>query len=290
MIQLLLSAGLVFIMFDVGLTLTAGNFLDVARMPRAVATGLVAQSLALPLIAVTLLAAWPMPGDMALGVLLLAAAPGGVTANLLTLLAHGNVALALVITALSTLLATLTLPLVLHGAATVLGLDAVTFAMPVAAMAKGILFTTVVPLLVGMLLRARWPATTLAVEPMLRKIATSIFALIVITTFVSNAEAFRVHTASVGPVVLTLNALAMLAAVALAAMARLDRAARIAITFETGLQNAALAIFIAIGILERPALAIPAVIYAVAMNITALALLAVLRRASARRVTKGYAT
>lgn len=276
-IQLLLNAGLILIMFEVGLTLSPADFTRLARMPRAVLTGLVAQIVLLPALAIGLLTQWPISPDMTVGVLLIAAAPGGVTSNLLTLFAGGDVALALTLTAISTLASILTLPLIVAVAAHLFGAASVAIEMPVGMMAGGILTSTIIPLIIGMVVGASAPAWTSRWEPRLRRVSAVVFAAIVVATFAVNADAFRKHAAAVGPPLFVLNALAMIGAAMLAFAARLDRKRAIAIAFETGLQNAALAIFLAIGVLGRPVLAVPAIIYAVAMNVGALVALGVLR-------------
>lgn len=276
-IQILLNAGLILIMFEVGLTLSLADFMLLVKMPRAVITGLVAQIVLLPALAMVLLSLWPISPDMIVGVLLIAAAPGGVTSNLLTLFAGGDVALALTLTAISTLTSILTLPLIVSVAAHLFGTGSLAIEMPVGMMAGGILTSTIIPLIVGMMVRAGAPSWTRRWEPRLRRVSAAVFAAIVAVTFAANADAFRQHMASVGPFLFLLNAIAMAGAAALAMAARLERKRVIAIAFETGLQNAALAIFLAIGILGRPALAVPAIIYAVAMNVGALVTLAILR-------------
>ncbi|TAK48182.1 MAG: bile acid:sodium symporter family protein [Xanthobacteraceae bacterium] len=277
MIALLLNLGLMAIMFEVGLTLTGADFRRLAVAPRAVLTGLAAQILLLPALAVLLLWLWPVAPGMIVGVLLIAAAPGGVTSNLLTLLARGDVALALTVTALSTALSVASLPTAVAIGALLLDVDSFSIDMPLTMMARGILITTLLPLAGGMFAHSRWPAWTGRWEPRLRRVSTLMFAAIVVATFAANMDAFRVHAGTVGPLVMTLNVLAMAAAAILALMARLDGKAIIAILMETGLQNAALAIYLAVGVLGRPALAIPAILYAAAMNVSAVLVLMILR-------------
>lgn len=276
-IQILLQGGLILIMFEVGLTLAAADFLRLAQAPRAVLTGLAAQVVLLPVMAILLLLAWPVNAEMTIGVLLIAAAPGGVTSNLLTLFARGDVALALTLTAISTLASVVTLPLFVGAAANLLGAGALSLEMPIAMMASGILTSTILPLVAGMTVRACLPDWTGRWEPVLRRVSALVFAAIVAVTFAGNVEAFRLHALTVGPLLFALNALAMTGAAGLALAARLDRHRAIAISFATGLRNAALAIFLAVGVLGRPALAVPAIIYAVAMNVGAVVALAVLR-------------
>ncbi len=269
-LQSLLPVGLALVMAQVGLTLTGADFARLIAAPRAVLTGLAAQMLVLPALAFALIAVSPMPTELALGVVLVAAAPGGATSNLLTLLAGGDVALAVTITALSTLGSVVTLPLLvdLAGVVTQQGLGA--FAMPVGSMLGGMLVGVAAPLLLGMAVRHVAPRWALAVEPRFRVVSVVIFGGIVAYTFLSNVPAFRAYGLSLGPAMLLLDAAAMSAAVVLAMAMKLSRPQAVAVAFETGLQNAAVAIVIAVSILGRPDLATAAVIYAFCMNIGAL--------------------
>ncbi len=274
----LLPFGLALIMAHVGLTLTGADFARLAAEPRAVLVGLAAQMLALPLLAFALIAVWPLPPELALGVVLIAAAPGGATSNLLTLLAGGDVALAVTITAISTVASAATLPAFAELASLITQRELASFSMPAGLLARSMLIGVVAPLLVGMALRRFAPRLAQGLEPRLRPVSIAIFAAIVAYTFASNADAFRTHGLSLGPAMLLLNLVGMGAAVALASAMKLRREQSIAVAFETGLQNAAVAIVVALSVLGRPELATAAVIYAFCMNLGALLALPLARR------------
>lgn len=274
----LLPFGLALIMAHVGLTLTGADFARLAAEPKAVLIGLAAQMLALPLLAFGLIALWPLPPELALGVVLIAAAPGGATSNLLTLLAGGDVALAVTITAISTIASAATLPALSELAGFVTQQGLASFSTPVGLMMRSMLIGVVAPLLVGMAARRFAPRLARRIEPPLRLVSIAIFAAIVAFTFISNAEAFRIHGLSLGPAMLLFNLTAMGGAVALAFSLKLTRKQSVAVAFETGLQNAAVAIVVAVSVLGRPELATPAVIYAFCMNIGALLALPLARR------------
>lgn len=274
----LLPVGLALIMAQVGLTLTGDDFARLARTPRAVLIGLAAQMGLLPLIALTLVAVTSLPPELALGVVLIAGAPGGVTSNLVTLVAGGDVALAVTITAISTLASAITLPLLLGFGAGLVGTGLADFAVPLPLLVRGLLVTTAAPLLAGMAVRWFAPAIAARVEPPLRRVSIAIFAAMVIYTFASNAPAFRQHGLALAPAMLALDAAAMGAAVALALASGLARPQAVAIGLETGLQNAAVALVVALTVLGRPELAIAPVIYAFTMNIGAVAFVPLARR------------
>lgn len=274
----LLPFGLALIMAQVGLTLAGADFARLVRTPRAVVVGLVAQMGVLPLLALALVRTTSLPPELALGVVLIAGAPGGVTSNLITLVAGGDVALAVTITAISTLASAITLPLLLGLAAGLAGTGVGDFAVPLPLLIRGLVVTTVAPLLLGMAVRRFAPGFAARFEPRLRRVSIAIFAAMVLYTFASNAPAFRAHGLALAPAMLALDAVAMAAAVALALAAGLSRPQAVAIGLETGLQNAAVAIVVALTVLGRPELAIAPVIYAFTMNIGAVAFVPLARR------------
>lgn len=277
-LSFLLPLGLALITFHVGLGLTGRDFARLAMEPRAVGAGLAAQMLALPALALLLVAVWPLAPELAIGIMLIAAAPGGATSNLLTLLAGGDVALAVTITAISTIASAFTLPLFAELTAALTSQPVSPITMPVGLMIRSMLISVVLPLLAGMTMRQFASRLASAIEPRLRAISIGVFGAIVLYTFVSNAPAFQAHGLTVGPAMLALNIAAMIMALLIARGVRVPRRQAIAIMFETGLQNAAVAIIVALSVLQRPELAIPAVIYALCMNIGALGGLPLARR------------
>lgn len=277
--QVLLPAGLAAIGGVVGLGLRPADFARLVSEPRAMLVGVAAQMLLLPLLAVAILAVAPLPGPFAVGLVVLAACPGGITSHLLTLLARGDVALAVSITAVTNTASTVTLPLVVTLATgRFLGASA-DIAIPVGPTMAGVFLVSALPLALGMLARARFPAGAARAEPALRRLAVTVFVAIVAHTFLGQTDAFAEHAAAVGPRVVALNVTAMAIAHTLARAAATGDARAVAITVECGLQNAAMAIFVATTLLGRPDIAVPAVLYALTMNLSALALVAARRRA-----------
>lgn len=262
----LLPLGLAVIMLAVGLKLAPDDFRRLAARPKAAAAGVTAQVLLLPLLALGIGAVYPLSPAMAAGFLIIAACPGGITSNLLTLLARGDVALALTVTAISTLLSTVTLPAIAGLAAGADGLS-----LPFGPTFGGVFVMTAVPTAVGMAWRWRFPAAAATAERTIRPAAVAAFAAIVVFTFVKERAAIIDYGATVGPAVALLNLVAMACAAGLATALRLDPPQRTAITLECGLQNAAVAIVIGNVALGDPLLTVPAVLYAVMMNLSAVA-------------------
>ena len=276
--RVLLPLGLAFIMFVLGLGLQRADFARVLARPRAIVAGLVAQLVLLPVSAAMI--AWaaglgPVP---ALGLMLLAACPGGVTAGMVTHLARGDTALSVSLTALTSAAAFLTVPLVVWLASAAFVGDALTVRLPVGQTVGTLLLVTLLPLCAGMGLRAR-------LSPLWRKhlsrAATAVFVLIVVHTFVVHRDAIVVHLGALGPATLVLNLVTMATGALIGALVRLDAPGKVALAMECGIQNSALGITLAVSVLGQPALAAPSVIYALVMNLSAFAVIVGRRRALA---------
>jgi bile acid:Na+ symporter, BASS family len=277
--------GLAFLMVTVGLGLAPRDFRALAARPLVVAAGLVGQLVLVPAAAFVVAAAFALPPVAAVGLVLVAAVPGGVTSNFVTVLARGDAALSVVLTAGSTLAGLATVPLVLALALAVFdpaGL-ALPAALPMAATARAVLVVTVLPMLAGMAVRALWPVAVTRRLAAVRRLATAVFAGIVVAAFAGDWAVVEAHWRAVGPAVLAFNALAVAAGLALARTLALPPATTLTFAVECGLQNVALALFLGGGVLGEPALMVPAVLYVLAMNAAALVLVAVGRRMPATR-------
>jgi bile acid:Na+ symporter, BASS family len=277
-LSILLPAALGFIMFAVGVTLVPADFTRLLREPRAVIAGLVGQLLLLPLLAWGLAIAWALPPHMAVGLVILGACPGGASSALITHLARGTAALSVTLTAITSVVALASMPIVLQVALRVFLGDQSEIEFSITRLVRGVFLITTVPVAAGMLLRAWRPSLADGMQGTLGRVATTLFVLVVIATFVNQREALLANLPSVGPAAASLNAAIMLTGVALGFAFRLDRRDAIAIASECGLQNAALGIFIATSILSAPALAVPSVVYALLMNVGAFVLIVVARR------------
>jgi len=278
MIKGLLPATLAFIMFSLGLGLKLDDFRRLLAHPRAIGLGFVAQTLLLPgtawLIATTL----GLAPEAAVGLMILAACPGGVTAGMVTHLARGETALSISLTALTSMIAFISVPLIVSGSFVYFVGDAEIVHLPVGQTVGGLFLITLLPVGLGLWLSEAGrlsPRTTATIH----RVATSLFVLIVLWTFATQWPAMSNHFPSVGPAALLLNLVTMMTGTVLGALARLDAPGRVALAMECGMQNSALGITLAVSILGAPALAVPSVIYALLMNITAFAVIAMRRGA-----------
>lgn len=275
-LAILLPLGLAFIMFSLGLGLVAADFRRVLAQPRAVMAGLVGQMVILPAIAFAIATGLALPPEAAVGLMILAACPGGVTAGLVTDLARGDTALSISLTALSSVLAFVSVPLVVGASLSHFAGQAVLLHLPVGQMVGGLFLLTVLPVSAGMALRHWGPGQRL--ERLVKRIATTVFLAIVVATFVNQWDALVSHFPVVGPATLALNLLTMATGYAIGWRQELPPPSRIAMTMECGMQNSALGITLAVSLLNAPALAIPSVVYALLMNVTALAVIIHVRR------------
>ncbi len=285
--QALLPMGLAFLMFTVGMKLTLADLADVFRKPKGLLTGMASQMLALPLLAIVISRLFNLPPAAATGLLIVAVAPGGITSNYVTLLAAGDVALSTGMTLVTSLAAGITIPvsLSLSGYLPPAANAASSFAL--IKMGAGMFAVTAVPLFLGILFQLRLRAFAKRVSPMLDLLSKLVFLAIVAATFYQNWGAMMDHLGAVGPSVLSLNVAAILMAMALGRAAGLSAPKRLAIVIETGLQNVAMAIVVAGSLLGQPDLAVPALIYAIIMNISAGIIFSVCRYKSCPELPAG---
>ncbi len=277
-VQTLLPLALAFIMFYLGLTLVVADFRQVALRPKALAVGLVGQVLLVPLAGFAVVQLSGLDPVMAVGLMVLAACPSGVSSGLLTHLARGDTALAISLTAVTSLASVLTLPLVVGAAHQYFMASQLAADLPVAAMVKGIFVLTTLPVLLGMVLRWRFAPTVLRVEAGIGKVTTALFVLIVLNTFWDQRQVLLDNLPTLGPAVVVLNVLILGGAYALSRMTGLIRRDRIAVITECGLKNSALGIVVSLQWLHQPAMSAPSVVYALSMNAFALTFVVLMRK------------
>lgn len=268
-LKILLPLSLAFIMFSMGLALVLEDFKRVFTHPLAMGYGLISQMLVLPLIAFALVASFSLEPNLAVGLIILAACPGGITSNLLTHIAGGDSALSVSLTAVTSLAGVITIPIVVNlGMAWYAGSTA-TLALPLGSMVTGVFLISTLPLVAGMALRHSRAAWALRIEPGARKVAVFLFILIVVATFMGQWGSIGEFFDAAGPIVIALNVSTIGLALAGARVLRLRRKQAIAIGMECGLQNAAMGIFVAGTLLANSVMVIPSIIYALVMNISA---------------------
>ena len=266
-ILVLLPVSLFIIMFSLGLALTPADFHRVVRFPRGVAIGLGNLLLVSPLLAFSLAILFKLPPELAVGMVLLGASPGGTTANMLTHLARGDTALSVTMTAISSLAAVFTVPLMLSLATTHFSDGEQTFTLHMLPIVMKILVITLLPLSLGMVVRQRAPDWSLRHEALAKRIATVFFVLVVFAAIWAERHTISGNLEQVGLAVVSLNVLAMGVSFALSRLGGLNGPQATAVSIELGVHNTTLAM--AVGAMVTPAMIIPAAVYGVFMFFTA---------------------
>ncbi|MBT9486265.1 MAG: bile acid:sodium symporter family protein [Rubrivivax sp.] len=264
-----LVVALAIVMFGLGLTLTVDDFRRLRQHPRAVVLALGLQVLVLPAMAVLLIAVAGLQPLYAVGLMLLAASPGGVTANLFSHLFGGNVAMNLSLTAVNTVLSIVTLPLIANAAIAHYAGGGQVVPLQFGKVLEVVLVIGI-PVLLGMVLQARRPASAARLEGPMKAFSALVLATVTVVAISKEWSALAASFAELGGVVLAFNVLSLGAGYGVGRLARLPRDIAIAIGFEIGIHNSTLAIFIALSVLQQFPLALPAALYSVSMYVTAL--------------------
>lgn len=275
--------GLMAIMFSLGLSLAPADFARLLRRPRAAATGLGGQLLLLPLIAWGLALVFDLPAPMAVGLIILAACPGGVTSNAVVFAARGDVALSVTLTACASLVTILSTPLLI-------GLGLAYFyaggEAPVLDVGKTIgrlLQMTVAPVAVGMAVRHWRAGLADRLIHYLRPVSVIILVLVILFSVVISLDLLLDNLRRAGPVIYALNLLAMGCGLLLARLARLRDDEALTLAVEVGVQNATMATFFSLSVLNDWQLAIVPTMYGCVMLVNAGLLVRFLRWRQSRR-------
>jgi len=266
--SLLLPLALGVIMLGLGLGLTLADFRRVARYPRAVLTGLFLQTAVLPWLALGLALLFKLPPELAVGLMLLAASPGGATANIYSHLARGDVALNITLTAVNSVLCLLTLPLIINLSLEFF-LGSGQYVPPPVQKIIEVAVIILLPVAFGMLIRARAPNFASRMEKPIRLLSVLVLMLLIVAAVAKEWRTLLQFLASIGIVCLLFNLASMATGYAAPRALRLPRKQAIAIAMEIGIHNGTLAIFVALNVLENATMSIPAAVYSLLMFFTA---------------------
>ncbi|KPP99114.1 MAG: bile acid:Na+ symporter, BASS family [Bacteroidetes bacterium HLUCCA01] len=262
-----LPLALAFIMLGMGLTLTPADFRRILIAPKAIVLGLVAQLVLLPLLGFALVYLFGLTGALAVGVMILAACPGGPTSNLVSHLAKGDLALSISLTAISSVVTVATIPLIVNFAILHFGEEG-SVTLPVLQTIIQIMGVTLVPVALGMYIRSRRPAWSDRAEKPFKMASAVFFVLIILAAILKERENLIEFFILTGPIALTLNVVTMGLGYALARWLLLPIRQRIAISIESGIQNGTLGIMIAATLLQNSEMTIPVAIYSLLMFFT----------------------
>jgi len=278
--DVILPLALAFIMFVLGLGLTGADFLRVIKQPRDFFVGAFSQIILLPIIAFVLVKAWSIAPELAIGVMIIAAAPGGVTSNLLTSFAKGDVALSISLTAIISLLCVVTIPFIVLTSVELLGGSNITQDISLLGMSRDMFLIVTMPVILGMLLRKFSSDVALKLEPIAKKVSIVLFVLVLLGAIAAERENVISYFAQAGLITLILNVVMMIVAYYVAQFLASGTKQKKSITIECGLQNGTLAIFVATSIFGGGMYVIPAATYSLIMFATSLIFIYLVRKPS----------
>jgi len=276
--DVILPLALAFIMFVLGLGLTGADFLRVIKQPRDFFVGALSQVILLPVIAFILVKIWPIAPELAIGVMIIAAAPGGVTSNLLTAFAKGDVALSISLTAIISLFCVITIPFIVLTSVELLGGSNITQDISLFSMSRDMFLIVTVPVILGMLLRKFSSGVALKLEPIAKKVSIALFVLVLLGAIAAERENVISYFAQAGLITLILNVVMMIVAYYVAQFLASGTKQKKCITIECGLQNGTLAIFVATSIFGGGMYVIPAATYSLIMFATSLIFVYLVRK------------
>ena len=267
-LPVLLFIALGLVMFGLGLSLTVGDFTRLLHHPRAVVLALVLQVLVLPAACYALIVLLGVAPLYAVGLMLLAASPGGVSANLFSHLFGGNVAMNISLTAINTVLSIISLPLITNWAINTFAHTGQVVPLQFGKVVE-VIVIVLVPVVLGMWVHRRVPSFSVRMEKPMKTFSAVVLAAFALIAMAKEWSALVESFAGIGPAVLLFNAISLASGYYLSRAAGLDKSMATAISFEIGIHNSTLAIFIALSVLNNFQLALPAAIYSVSMYLMA---------------------
>ncbi|MCM4168584.1 Pantothenate precursors transporter PanS [Arenibacter antarcticus] len=266
---IILAISLIIIMFGMGLSLTLSDFKRVLIYPKAMIVGLSCQIILLPLIGYLITLYLNLSPTTAIGVMLLAACPGGPTSNMLTYLAKGDLALSVSLTAVASLLTIITIPIIVQFALVEFADQSLTVSVDAMTMVKQLLVIVIVPVGIGMLVKDKFPHFAKKMDKPVKIASAVIFILVIIGVTFSIKDVFMSYLQEAGLPAILLNISTMTVGFLLAVLFKLSRPQAISISIETGIQNGTLAITLATIALNNAEYSIVPAIYGLLMFVTA---------------------
>ena len=273
-----LPLALAFIMFALGLGLTGADFLRVLKQPKDFLVGATSQIILLPIIAFILIKIWPISPELAIGVMIIAAAPGGVTSNILTSFAKGDVALSVSLTAIISLLSVITVPFIIITSLNLLDLNNISQNISLTNMALSMFLIVTLPVILGMIIKKILSNFALSFEPIAKKISIFLFVLVLIGAILAERNNVIAYFAQAGLITLVLNVVMMIVAFYVAQLLGSGVAQKKCIAIECGLQNGTLAIFVATTLFGGGVYLIPAATYSLIMFATSLIFVFIIKK------------
>ncbi|MGY8998761.1 MAG: bile acid:sodium symporter family protein [Rhodospirillales bacterium] len=276
--NIILPLALAFIMFSLGLGLTAKDFARVIYEPKDFFLGLISQVVLLPLVGFSLATVFTLEPEIALGVMIIAASPGGVTSNILTSFGRGDVALSISLTAVTSLLSVLTIPLIVAFSYSYFFEGTVKDGMSIIRIAVSVFAIVTIPVLIGMVTRYLFEGFALSFDSIAKTISTVLFTLVLLGAIFQERTNIVEYYEDTGLVTLALNLIMLALAWGIASIFGSGTPQKIALSIECGLQNGTLAIAVATLLFGGGPTLIPAATYSLTMFFTSLIFIYFLRR------------
>ena len=268
---------LAIIMFGLGLGLTTQDFLRVVKNPKDFLIGFLSQVILLPIVAIILISLISLPVEIAMGVMVIAAAPGGVTSNILTKFADGDVALSVTLTAVVSLLSIITVPLIVFNSANYLGIEIVK-EISMLNIALKMFFVVTVPVLFGMIVRSLMTDFIISKTLLIQRLSVILFLIVFISIWVEEWDRIISFITRAGLIAFILNITMIFAGYYIAKFWASGIAQRKCISLECGLQNGTLAVFVATQLFDDIVFMVPTAAYALIMFVTSIIFVLVVRK------------
>ena len=269
---------LALIMLALGLGLTGQDFLRVAKQPKDFLVGLICQLILLPIIAFLLLKIFNLPLEIALGVMIIAAAPGGVTSNVLTKFAKGDVALSISLTAIISLISIISVPFIVFKSAELLEVAEISKEISMIGISMKMFLVVTLPVLIGMLIRKFATNFVMSKSQLIERISVLLFVIVFAAIWVEEWENIMGYIKQAGLITLVLNIVMMFIGYYVAKFLASGVSQRKSISLECGLQNGTLAVFVASQLFTEITYLIPTATYAIVMFLTSIIYVFIVRK------------
>ena len=271
---------LALIMLALGLGLTSQDFLRVIKQPKDFIVGLICQLILLPIIAFILIKILNTPLELALGVMIIAAAPGGVTSNVLTKFANGDVALSVSLTAIISLISIISVPFIVFMSADLLEISNISKEISMIGISMKMFLVVTLPVLLGMVIRKFATNFITSKTQMIQRISIILFVIVFAAIWVEEWENIMSYIAQAGVITLVLNIVMMIVGYYVAKFLASGVAQRKCISLECGLQNGTLAVFVASQLFSDITFLVPTAAYALIMFVTSIIFVLLVRKIS----------
>lgn len=269
---------LALIMLALGLGLTGQDFLRVAKQPKDFLVGLICQLILLPIIAFLLLKIFNLPLEIALGVMIIAAAPGGVTSNVLTKFANGDVALSISLTAIISLISIISVPFIVFKSAELLEVTEISKEISMIGISMKMFLVVTLPVIIGMLIRKFATNFVMSKSQLIERISVFLFVIVFAAIWVEEWQNIMGYIKQAGLITLVLNIVMMFIGYYVAKFLASGVSQRKSISLECGLQNGTLAVFVASQLFTEITYLIPTATYAIVMFLTSIIYVFIVRK------------